>query len=140
MTARTWISALARLAAFPEDASLEHREKGAAMQELEATWRRMAAIWWLMMWRGAIGGLLLGSVIGLIAGAIAGFVAAAVFQIPFDQATYENIGRISALVVTIPLGLLWGLLVLRMAVRKKYHGFRIVLIAEPTTQQVMPSS
>jgi len=110
------------------------------MQELEATWRRLAAIWWLMLWRGAIGGFLLGSVVGLIVGGIAGVVAAGVFRIPFDQATYEQIGRISALVVTMPLGLLWGLFVLRMAVRKKYRGFRIVLIAEPTTQQVMPGS
>ena len=110
------------------------------MQELELTWKRIACIWWLMLWRGVIGGFLLGAVTGGIVGLIAGFVAAYVFHVPFDVSTYQQIGRLSSVTVCVPLGIVWGFLIVRMAIRKKYREFRIVLVPADSPVQTLVAS
>ncbi len=45
------------------------------MQEITPTWTHIRSIWWLIVWRGAVGGTLVGFVLGFIwgvMGAIAG--------------------------------------------------------------------
>jgi hypothetical protein len=68
-------------------------------------------------------------VVGFIIGALAGGIAAAVFHVPFDVATYQQIGRVFALTVCFPPGVAWGFIVLRMALKKKYKAFRIALVS-----------
>jgi hypothetical protein len=34
------------------------------MQELETTWPRVLAVWWLIIWRGLVGAFLLGVALG----------------------------------------------------------------------------
>ena len=84
-------------------------EPGGMIQELDLTWSRVMSVWWLIFWRGSIGALLVGGVIGFIIGFIFG-----VLRIPGIPG---GIG-----------GLLWFVLVVRMALGKKYQGFRIALL------------
>ena len=98
------------------------------MEKLDLTWKRLAAVWWLMLWRGMLGGVLLGMVVGAIVGFLAGITAQLVFHVPLDIATYQRIGQVSSLTVCIPLGIVWGLVIVRMALRKKYGDFEIVLV------------
>ena len=72
------------------------------MQELEITWRRVMAIGWLIMWRGAIGGAVIGAVIGFIIGATIGFIGA-MMKVPPDQSK-SLVG-----IVAGTTGLVWGL-------------------------------
>jgi uncharacterized MnhB-related membrane protein len=86
------------------------------MQELEATWGRVIAICWLIIWRGTLGAMILGGVLGFIigfVGAILGFA---------QEAT-----ALSAIVGAIA-GLAWYAFVVRMALRKHYKDFRIALV------------
>ena len=87
------------------------------MQELEATWGRASRIWWLFMWRGILGATLIGGAVGFVFGIIV-----AVFGLP-QQAL-----AIGSPILGAAVGLLWSLLVVRMALRKRYSGFRIVLV------------
>jgi hypothetical protein len=93
------------------------QEKGRAMQELEITPKRIISIMWLIMWRSWIGAL----VFGIVAGIIVEIVVTAI-------GAPDGSGVIPAGVVGGVLGLVWGYFVFRMALRKKYHDFRIVLV------------
>ena len=86
------------------------------MQELDVTWKRVLSVWWLSMWRGLVGGVILGGLFGGIVG-----VAAVAAGKP-DSAAYW--GEIFGIVV----GVVWGFFVIKMALRKKYSEFRIVLV------------
>ena len=87
------------------------------MGELELTPGRWAAIGWLLLWRGVLGW-----------SAIA--FALLVPEVPLSRAFHY--GRLPEAWVAgtfILVGLIWGPMVLRMALRKKYRDFRIVLAA-----------
>ncbi|HUZ34541.1 MAG TPA: hypothetical protein VMV19_20925 [Xanthobacteraceae bacterium] len=102
------------------------------MQELELTWGRTASVWWLVVWRGAIGGAILGSIAGGIGGLIAAMMT---FYIVGhgDVALGQRAGRIGGVIASILVWVPWGLVVLRMAVKKKYSGFRLAMIPTSTT-------
>lgn len=87
------------------------------MQELEATGRRIAAVWWLIVWRGMAGGVLLGAV----AGFIVGFFAAVV-----DRP--DVIPTLSAVLGSLA-GFIWSWFVVRMVLSKTYKGFRLAVVA-----------
>lgn len=106
------------------------------MQDLELTWKRIASIWWLIIWRGLLVGGLLGAFVGGFTGAIAVGIAAHVFKVPLDAATYVQMRRISILFVCIPLWAAWGLFIIRMVLGKKYAVFRIALVS---TEAATPS-
>ena len=86
------------------------------MQELEITWTRVLSVWWLYVWRGILGGM----AIGFVAGAIVGVLASAMGH-PEKGA---SLGGIVGFIIGIP----WALVVLRMALVKKYKSFRIALV------------
>ncbi|MGD0143040.1 MAG: hypothetical protein ABSC92_07765 [Rhizomicrobium sp.] len=88
------------------------------MQEVEVTGSRLLSVWWLVVWRGFVGGAVLGS----IAGAIAGFVVAVIGHREWGIVA----GAIAGYVLSIP----WSVVVLRMALKKHYRGFRIALVSE----------
>ncbi|HTT47497.1 MAG TPA: hypothetical protein VMG39_05765 [Pseudolabrys sp.] len=87
------------------------------MQELEVTWGRTISIWWLFMWRSLLGALVFGFAIGA---AIGFFVA--ILGLPREIIT------IASPLLGAVIGILWGVMVMRMALRKLYSDFRIVLV------------
>jgi hypothetical protein len=87
------------------------------MQELEITWGRVASVWWLLAWRTLVGAMLLGAAFGFLIG----FVGA-LAGLPQDKIT-----TLSSIVGGI-IGLVWGFVVVRMALKKQYSDFRLVLV------------
>jgi hypothetical protein len=87
------------------------------MQELAVTWQLVVRIWWLIAWRGALGGFILGAVLGAVIGFIEGAIGLSGRTI-----------TISGTVAGWFAGLAWGLVVVRMALRKKYADFRLALV------------
>jgi hypothetical protein len=89
------------------------------MQEVEITLGRLLRVYWLFVWRAAIGSALIGAVVGFVIGFIMGAAGAAREQVVL---TTSIAGAI--------VGLIWSLAVLKMALEKPYKGFRIALIAQ----------
>jgi ribose/xylose/arabinose/galactoside ABC-type transport system permease subunit len=87
------------------------------MQELEPTWPRVLSVWWLISWRGMVGAVLLGAAVGFVLG----FVVA-LLHLP------EEIITVGGGVMGGIIGLVWVVVVIRMALRKKYGDFRIALL------------
>ncbi|MGH6767636.1 MAG: hypothetical protein ACRECO_01300 [Xanthobacteraceae bacterium] len=87
------------------------------MQELEPTWGRALSVWWLITWRSMLGAVVLGAIVG----GIFGFIVAMAGGSP------QLIGAVSPFLGMI-VGLVWVIAVVRMALRKKYSGFRIALV------------
>jgi uncharacterized membrane protein YczE len=89
------------------------------MSELDPTWPRIIAIWWLLMWRTGLGAVLMGFVIGFFIG-IMGVI----------YGVERPVVNLFVSVVTFPIGMVWGAFVIRMAMKKKYRGFRIALVPQ----------
>jgi hypothetical protein len=87
------------------------------MQELEITWQRVARIWWLIVWRAALGG----GILGFILGAIIGFIEG---SIGWSMGTIQASSGIAGMLVSLG----WAVVVVKMALRKKYIDFRLALI------------
>jgi hypothetical protein len=95
------------------------------MEEVAVTWGRVARVWWLFAWRGAVGGLVLGFISGLLLGVVIGVIGASVgWPREIVQRYTATAGGLAGVVV----GLVWSLIVLRMALRKQYDDFRLALI------------
>jgi hypothetical protein len=88
------------------------------MEELTITWQRVARIWWLIVWRATLGGLVLGAIIGGIIGFIEGAMGLSLRTI-----------AISSQLPGAIVGIIWSLAVVHMALRKKYIDFRLALVA-----------
>jgi hypothetical protein len=84
------------------------------MQELDVTWDRVIGVWWLLMWRGTVGVVAI-QLIGGIIEYVAGFK-------PLDDHMSLIVFGLLAAVISWPIAI-------RMALRKKYQGFRIALIS-----------
>jgi hypothetical protein len=87
------------------------------MQELETTWPRVLAVWWLIIWRGLVGAFLLGVALGAtitLVGLLTGVPR-------------ELIHSINLLLGTLA-GIVFGIIAVRMALRKRYRGFRLALV------------
>jgi hypothetical protein len=87
------------------------------MQELDATWGRVLRIWWLFLWRSLIGAVLLGAIIGAVFGFIIGVLGLS-----------HQIIAVGSPIIGAIVGSIWAVLVMRMALRKHYSDFRIVLV------------
>jgi ABC-type uncharacterized transport system permease subunit len=101
----------------------ENRVNGVAilgrrhMKELELTWPRVLRVWWLFMWRAVLGGFVFGGIAGFVLGffgALAGM-------------TMETIQLFSG-ALGLLIGIGWAIMVVRMALGKRYGDFRIVLV------------
>jgi len=84
-------------------------------QEQPATLKRAAAVWWLLLWRGLVG--------------LAVFKAA---LLPREQHWREIISQAPLFVLFLFVTTAWYLGVMRMALSKRYHDFRIALISNQT--------
>jgi uncharacterized membrane protein YsdA (DUF1294 family) len=87
------------------------------MQELDPTWGRVMSVWWLLAWRTMVGAVLLGALTGGVFG-----VFAALADWPADK-----IQSVSAVLGGV-IGVLWAIVVVRMALKKQYGDFRIALV------------
>lgn len=90
---------------------------GENMREVELTAQRLLSVWWLAIWRGGVGGVLLGAVAGGIAGFVIGYMG------------HPEFSAIAGGYASLAVAPFWGVLVLLMTFRKKYKDFRIALIA-----------
>jgi hypothetical protein len=89
----------------------------AKMQELEITWERVVRVWWLLVWRGLVGGWL----IAIVLAYILGFAGAALgLDLPTTSAFVTGVSALA--------GLAWGLVVTRMALKKSYQEFHLTLV------------
>jgi len=87
------------------------------MQELEATWSRVLSVWWLIEWRAIAGGLVTGGALGAVLGVVFAFM-------DWDSSQASPF----YLVIGTVMGFAWTVIAVRMALRKKYREFRIVLL------------
>ena len=89
------------------------------MQELEITWERTARVWWLVVWRGLLGGWILAVALAFLIGEAGG-------RLGLDFPT------VAAVATTLSwlAGLAWGFFVVKMALKKKYEDFRLALVAK----------
>lgn len=88
-----------------------------AFEVVDATFSRVLSVWWLFIWRSAIGSVVLGVAIGIVVG-----VATLLLGLS-QQASFPFVMLLSAVI-----GIVWGVVVLRMALNKNYRGFSIVLV------------
>jgi hypothetical protein len=87
------------------------------MQELAITWPRVTRIWWLIVWRAAVGGGLIGAAVGFVIGFIQGVMG-------YSRAAVI----ISTGIAGWMVGVAWTLVVVRMALLKVYSDFRLALV------------
>jgi hypothetical protein len=93
------------------------------MNELEITWPRVVRVWWLLLWRGLLGGVVLGA----LAGFLIGFGG-----VNFGAWTVQTITAVASGAGYL-VGLVWALIVVRMALKKRYSEFRLALLPQPAT-------
>jgi hypothetical protein len=86
------------------------------MQDVEPGWDKVLRIVWLLTWRGLAGGMAVGFLLGLVINIGLGLGLGMVLS--------TNVNAAMGLVVM----LVWWPFVVRMALKKRYRDFRIVLI------------
>ena len=86
-------------------------------EELEITWGRVRSVWWLLVWRNIVGAMLLGAVVGAVWGGIAAVAGMG-----------PEVGPVGGGILGLLVGIIWSLFVIRMALRKRYKGFRLALV------------
>jgi hypothetical protein len=86
---------------------------------LDVTWGRALKVWWCLVWRVIVFGMLAGLVAGAVVGGIAG--AAGV-----NPQRISSLGGLAGMVAGIPVGI-W---VVRTILRKSWSDFRIILVAK----------
>ena len=94
------------------------------MQELDVTWNRVLSVWWLIVWRAALGGAIIGAVVGFIVG----------FTEDEAGVTPQTITLSSGIVGAV-VNLIWSLFIVRMALRKKYGEFRLAMVPHAPIMQ-----
>jgi hypothetical protein len=89
------------------------------MQEVEMTSERVMRVWWLLAWRGLLGGWIIAITLAFLLGAVGG-------ELGLDFPVTATI----ATVLSSLAGLTWGFFVVKMALEKKYKDFRLALVAK----------
>ena len=87
------------------------------MEELEPTWGCVIRVWWLLVWRTTVGAFVLGSVAGGVFGSIAALAN-----------WHADAIQLVGMVIGAAIGALWGIVVVGMALKKRYRNFRIALV------------
>jgi hypothetical protein len=76
-------------------------------------------VWWLFVWRTAVGGFVFAFIVGFIAGFLN-----AVLGKPLE-------GGVLGAVLGWVASMIWSTFVIRMALKKHYSDFKIVLVPNP---------
>lgn len=87
------------------------------MAQSDVTWGQAIRIYWLVLWRSLVGGLVFGVVSGLIIGLFGAFAG---ISKPLTLSASSLLG--------VFVGVVWSTNVIRMALRKTYSNFRIVIV------------
>ena len=99
--------------------------------ELDPTWGQVVSVWWLIIWRTIVGVVVLAFILGAVIGAVVGIIG-------LVMGTADVAIGMAGMVVGVPAGLLvwliWGVVVVRMALRKRYRNFRITLLPAESAQ------
>ena len=91
------------------------------MQELEPTLSRALRVWWLFMWRGTLGSILIGAAAGVVLGIVGTLVG-------LPQTSIAVVGAILGACI----GIGWSIIVMRMALLKRYNEeFRLARSRTP---------
>ncbi|HEY4275714.1 MAG TPA: hypothetical protein VGM68_09535 [Rhizomicrobium sp.] len=88
------------------------------MNETESSWNEVLRVAWLLFWRGLVGGIAIGFVLGLAIN----LALAYGFHVMLSSNVNAAMGAIVMLI--------WWPIVVRMALKKRYQGFRLALIRE----------
>lgn len=81
------------------------------MQELELNWQRAAKVWWLIVWRWSLGGILIGALMGFLV-----------------TLHWRNGLTFLSVVIAYVAAIVWSIMVVQMALKKRYAHFRIALL------------
>jgi hypothetical protein len=87
------------------------------MREIEPGWNEIVRVTWLLLWRAVAGGFVMSFLLGLIVNSAALFVLGRI------------LGTQANLVIGVAVALIWWPQVVRMALKKRFRGFRLALIA-----------
>ena len=78
----------------------------------EMTWQQIFRVWWLLAWRGIAGLIIIGGAVGYVVGLALNSIGAG-----------QDIIKLVSTLVGIVVYLLWGLVIVRMAINKQYSDF-----------------
>ena len=90
------------------------------MQDVEPGWDKVLRIAWLLTWRGLFGGLAIGFLLGYV------------IDLGLGLAWGKVLDPSASAVMKLVVLLIWWPFVVRMALKKRYREFRIVLIPHGT--------
>lgn len=101
------------------------------MQELEKSWDRVLPIWWIIIWRGVLGTMVISLSIALLFKLVGSIIPTNLSDDHYFHlvAIFFQIARILIIAAAF---FVWWPNVVRMALKKRYSGFRIALV--PTTK------
>lgn len=106
-----------RLALIPYD---PHRFKA---QELEPTWRRAISVWWLVLWRALVGGVVIFGLTMCIFYIIHWFIGS-----PSYETIPPLVRFLGSFMIVFCWVFVWLIAVMQMALRKHYRDFRIAVV------------
>lgn len=97
------------------------------MAEADATWREALSVYWLLLWRGLVGGAIIGFVGGFIGGAILGVAGA---FLHWDSAFSTQLSRLWGISWGSVAMIVWSIYLVRVALRKKFKMFRVAIVRD----------
>jgi hypothetical protein len=89
------------------------------VSDSDLLWEDIFRVAWLLFWRGFAGGIVIGFVLGLAIN----LALAYGFRVVLGSQVNAAMGALVMLV--------WWPIVVRMALKKRYRGFRLALVREP---------
>ncbi|MFH1578291.1 MAG: hypothetical protein ABIC18_04405 [Candidatus Omnitrophota bacterium] len=86
---------------------------------VQITWLRAFKVWWSLLWRGVVFGILAGGATGFILGIFMGLARV-------DSETIKSTCAVVAYIVSVPV----GIMVTKFVLKNHYSDFRIALIKD----------
>lgn len=89
----------------------------AEMEFAQVTWMRAAKVWWSLLWRGLLFGILSGAGVGFVLRCIMGLAKA-------EPGTIKAVCTLAGYIVFVPV----GITVTKIILKKRYSDFKIALV------------
>ncbi len=89
------------------------------MKEFDVTWARVLRVWWLIAWRAGLGGTIIAFALAFLIGELGVRLGL----------SFERVYLVGTIIAWLAV-LAWGLVVVRMALEKKYGEFRLALVSK----------